>query len=92
MVGEKGLEPSRLAAIVPKTIVSAIPPLARDKPPLNDLHQWGYPLKGGPKNSVYKRLLGPPVSNTIRVNMVAITTMSIPTISLPDCLSGSGPR
>jgi len=49
-------------------------------------------LKGGPKNSVYKRLLGPPVSNTIRVNMVAITTMSIPTISLPDCLSGSGPR
>ena len=29
MVGEKGLEPSRLAAIVPKTIVSAIPPLPR---------------------------------------------------------------
>jgi hypothetical protein len=34
---------------------------------------------------VYRQLPGPPVSNTIRVNMVARTTMSMPTISLPGC-------
>ncbi len=28
LVGEKGLEPSRLATLVPKTSVSTIPPLA----------------------------------------------------------------
>jgi hypothetical protein len=31
----------------------------------------------------YLVLPGPPVSNTIRVNMVAITKMSMPTICLP---------
>ena len=49
MVGEKGLEPSRLAARVPKTRVSAIPPLPRvvEPPPRSiAIQRMGVSLEG----------------------------------------------
>ena len=58
LVGEKGLEPSRLATRVPKTRVSAIPPLARDKPPLNDLHPVGVSFEGRSKEFCLQTVAG----------------------------------
>ena len=58
LVGEKGLEPSRLATRVPKTRVSAIPPLARDKPPLNDLHPVGVSFRGRSKEFCLQTVAG----------------------------------
>ena len=60
------------------------------KPPLNYDIQWGHSFKGGRKNSVYKVLPGPPVSNTIRVNIVANTISSMPIYIAP--INHSPPR
>ena len=90
MVGEIGLEPTRVASPVPKTGVSTIPPLALVcgvcKGVESNTHTFILKREVLRILFVYRQLLGPPVSNTIRVNMVANTTMSMPTISLPGCL------
>ena len=87
MVGEKGLEPSPIARPVPKTGVSTIPPLALVcgvcKGVESNTHTFILKREVLRILLVYRQLLGPPVSNTIRVNMVARTTMSMPTIGLP---------
>ena len=58
MVGEIGLEPTRVASPVPKTGVSTIPPLARDKPPLNTVHPVGASFRGRSKEFCLQTVAG----------------------------------
>ena len=58
MVGEIGLEPTRVASPVPKTGVSTIPPLARDKPPLNTVHPVGASFRGRAKEFCLQTVAG----------------------------------
>ena len=58
MVGEIGLEPTRVASPVPKTGVSTIPPLAHDKPPLNTVHPVGASFRGRSKEFCLQTVAG----------------------------------
>ena len=79
---ERGLEPPRLAALVPKTSVSTIPPLARRTVQIIPLKQWpGKPWYGNYMNDAniqtYQtaaKLAGEAADQTVKVLKAALDT------------------